>query len=122
MIGLILFLVSKILKTILSPVSHTWAFFTLTGEQYNNYLKQLAIAEDCYGNQLLAPMLNKIAIKNGGYPFGNIKETISSVLGKNKRENNLLFIGKAIDWVLNIFDKNHSIESIDDTVNNRLNN
>lgn len=119
MIGLVLYLVSKILKSLLSPIAHIWAYLSLTRKEHNEYLKQLAIAEDCYVNRLLAPILNKIAIKKNAYPFGNIKETISSVLGKNKRDNTLLFVGKIIDWILNIFDKNHSIKSIDDRVNNK---
>ena len=46
--------------------------------------------------------------------FGNPDETISSVLGKNKRENTLTKTGKALDWILDKLDPNHSIKSIEE--------
>jgi 8-oxo-dGTP diphosphatase len=42
-----------------------------------------------------------------------VDETISSVLGKNKKANTLSKIGKGLDWILDILDKNHSIKSIE---------
>jgi hypothetical protein len=44
--------------------------------------------------------------------FGNKKETISSVIGKNKLTNTLSPLGKALNAFLNYIDKNHSLNSI----------
>jgi 8-oxo-dGTP diphosphatase len=46
--------------------------------------------------------------------FGNPDETISSAIGRAKLSNKLTFVGKALDFFLNLIDKNHSIKSIED--------
>jgi hypothetical protein len=68
----------------------------------------------------LSPFLNLLLIKPGGYSFGNIDETISSCIGKNKLKGTLTKLGKAIDYMLNCFEKDHSIKSIDETENENL--
>ena len=50
--------------------------------------------------------------------FGNPDETISSVLGKNQRDNTLTLLGKLIVWVLNMVDENHSEKAIEDDEQN----
>ena len=44
--------------------------------------------------------------------FGNIDETISSVLGKNQRFGHLTKFGKVICKILDTIDKNHCEKSI----------
>jgi hypothetical protein len=46
------------------------------------------------------------------YYFGNKKETISSVIGKNSLTNTLSPLGKALNAFLNWIDKDHSFNSI----------
>jgi 8-oxo-dGTP diphosphatase len=46
------------------------------------------------------------------YLFGNKKETISSVIGKNHLTNTLSPLGKALNTFLNFIDKDHSMNSI----------
>jgi hypothetical protein len=46
------------------------------------------------------------------YLFGNKKETISSVIGKNHLTNTLSRLGKALNSFLNFIDKDHSLNSI----------
>jgi hypothetical protein len=46
------------------------------------------------------------------YYFGNKKETISSVIGKNSLTNTLSALGKALNAFLNWIDKDHSFNSI----------
>jgi len=54
-----------------------------------------------------------LLIKNtNSYQFGNKKETISSVIGKNKLTNTLSPLGKALNAFLNYIDKDHSLNSI----------
>jgi hypothetical protein len=42
-----------------------------------------------------------------GHRFGDPNETVSHVLGKNKAQNKLYPIGKALAWLLNKIDENH---------------
>ena len=41
-----------------------------------------------------------------------MEETISSVLGKNQRDNTLSFAGKVLVFILDTIDKNHCKKSI----------
>ena len=59
----------------------------------------------------LLALFNKVLINEKGYRFGDIRETISSVLGKNQRDKTLTKTGKVLVWVL---DKNHCEKSIED--------
>jgi hypothetical protein len=47
-----------------------------------------------------------------GYEFGDVRETISSALGKNQRDGTLSKFGKGICFVLDEIDKNHCKKSI----------
>jgi hypothetical protein len=53
----------------------------------NEYWMSIALATDHFGNVICQHLFNITIIKLGGYKFGNIKETISSVLGKNYVES-----------------------------------
>jgi hypothetical protein len=54
-----------------------------------------------------------LLVKNPNtYYFGNSKETISSVIGKNSLTQTLSFLGIALNAFLNLLDKNHSLNSI----------
>ena len=44
--------------------------------------------------------------------FGNFEETISSVLGKNQRDNTLSRTGRALVWILDLIEKEHCKKSI----------
>jgi len=44
--------------------------------------------------------------------FGDIRETISSVLGKNEEIDNLTKVGKAMCWILNNIQKDHCRKAI----------
>lgn len=80
----------------------------------DSYLYEEAYAIDVFANRSFRTLWNTILKKRGGYSFGKSGETISSALGKNKRDGTLSIAGKLLDWVLNMFDKNHSIKSIND--------
>lgn len=86
--------------------------------QYNH---NLAIAIDQYGNGLCSYLFNHLLVKRTGnvfpYRFGNIDETISSCIGKNKVQGTLTWMGKALDFILSALDPNHSIDAIDNTEN-----
>ena len=72
-----------------------------------------AISIDQLGNVVCKELFNDALITPAGVEFGNPDETISSVLGKNKLKSTLTKTGKALDWLLNKLDPNHSINSIE---------
>ena len=78
------------------------------------YFIEVALALDNAGNVIMQHLLNDtLLIKNTNtYQFGNKKETISSVIGKNHLTNTLSPLGKALNSFLNFIDKDHSLNSI----------
>lgn len=57
-------------------------------------------------------------LEMGGYKFGNPKETISSVIGKNQRDNTLSIAGMILRVMLDKIDKNHCLKSINNDATN----
>ena len=78
------------------------------------YFIEVALALDNAGNVIMQHLLNDILLikNNNTYQFGNKKETISSVIGKNHLTNTLSPLGKALNSFLNFIDKDHSLNSI----------
>jgi 8-oxo-dGTP diphosphatase len=115
--GLLLHLLSKVLKFILGFVLWPYGIVrSLFKKEFNAWQLKLAIAEDQYGNGLGQYMFNDLLItKDSKHKFGNIDETISSVLGKNKKAGTLTRLGKIISWILDRMDPNHVEKSIDET-------
>ncbi len=116
-IGVLLFGISLVLLVLTGPfgflygVVHSLLSRGIKG--LGEYLLQLAISIDQLGNVLMQHLLNLLWKKPGGYPFGNRDETISSALGRNKRDRTLSAFGRAIDALLDRLDPNHSLNSID---------
>ena len=73
---------------------------------------------DVFANVVGLDLFNAIFITNGGYKFGNPKETISSVLGKNQQDKTLSLAGDLLRWILDLIDDNHCLNSINDDVTN----
>ena len=73
---------------------------------------------DLFSNVVGAEFWNAVFITDGGYKFGNPKETISSVLGKNQRDKTLTLLGDLIRWVLDRIEKDHCLNSINDDATN----
>jgi len=80
----------------------------------NIFFVQVALALDVAGNVMMQHLLNDILLvrNHNTYYFGNAKETISSVIGKNSLTNTLSFLGICLNDFLNFLDKNHSLNSI----------
>ena len=108
--GLILYIVAAVLFLPLT-VLNVFCVIVKNGNA-NGYFFQGAIDIDKFGNINLRCLLNTILRKKGGSKFGLEDETISSVLGKNKRDDKLSFIGVAVACILDSIDKNHCIKSI----------
>jgi hypothetical protein len=115
--GLILFIVSKVLVVLFYPIGFTYSvILTICKSGFkalDKYLFNCAIATDQHANTYLAKLFNDIMIKPNGHKFGNPDETISSVLGKNLQKNNLSFLGKCLNFILDQIDSDHSIKSIE---------
>lgn len=112
----ILFIVAIVFSFIMCRIFFVYGLISssIKGER-KKYLKDLAIAKDQYGNAIGKYIFNHCLIKDDGYKFGNPDETISSVIGKNKAAGTLNRSGKLVDGLLNKFEKDHSIKSIDET-------
>ena len=110
MIGVLIFLIAYILYLPLTLLN--WFFVN----NKKGYFKSSAVNLDKFGNREFRALLNKILITNKGYRFGNINETISSVLGKNQITNTLTRCGKALVWILDKIDKNHAYKAISEDI------
>ena len=75
------------------------------------YIWNILISVDQFVNVLGAPIFNRLF--SGNHKFGNPDETLSSVMGKNIR-NNDCYLCHFICGFLNIFDKGHCKKSIED--------
>lgn len=133
--GFVLMLVAIVLSCVLMPFGLIYAFCFYVGKmQPIAYIKKLgdycfaiAVSIDQLGNTVMSELFNAVLIKNSiqertgilesihvsAHKFGNPDETISSVIGKNKKNGTLTISGKALDYILNIFEKDHSIKSIE---------
>ena len=107
---MILFVISYILLLPLTIIN----FFTVDNKK--GYFVSTAINIDKFGNREFRSLFNKVLIQPQGYQFGNDKETISSVLGKNERDMTLKFMGKFMVSLLDKIDKNHCRNSIKEDV------
>jgi hypothetical protein len=104
---MILFIIAYVLYLPLTVVN--WLFV----KNKSGYFKSSAINLDKFGNREFRTLFNKVLINDKGCRFGNIEETISSVLGKNQLTGTLTGLGKALVWILDKIDNNHAIKSID---------
>lgn len=108
--GLLLFIIATILWIIITPIN--WVIVACKYGLSNRYFEQTAIDIDKFGNRNFRTFLNATMITQNGYPFGDVRETISSALGKNQYRKTLTTFGKIICWVLDTLDKNHCAKSI----------
>ena len=88
--GILLFIIAYILFLPLT-------IFNSLNVRSKGYFKETAINLDRFGNREFRFSLNKyLIIKDSANLFGDIRETISSVLGKNQRGQTLTKLGKCI--------------------------
>lgn len=114
--GFLLFILSVILFLPLTVINIVLVLIKYTRNKsflkvVNGYFLQTAIDIDRFGNHNLRTLLN-LSLQKRGYKFGNFEETISSALGKNKRDATLTRTGKIVCNVLDFLDENHCLKSI----------
>jgi len=104
--GVILFIIAYILFLPLT-------IFNALNVRSKGYFLETAINLDRFGNREFRFSLNKYLIhKDSANRFGDVRETISSVLGKNQRGQTLTKLGNVICNILDFLDKNHCQKSI----------
>lgn len=114
----LLFLIALILLVTTTPIGFVYTLvrhiLVARVKSLSNYFVEVAIALDIAGNVMMQHVLNDgLLIKNADtYYFGNKKETISSVIGKNSITGTLNGAGKTLNAFLNLIDKNHAYNSI----------
>lgn len=103
------------MSTILFPLGWLYSLFTfkLSIRKLSGYFKAIAISIDQLGNVVMANLMNDTLIKDDGHKFGDPDETISMVLGLNKKEKSLTNIGINIADILNKIEKNHVEKAIE---------
>ena len=121
--GLFLYILSRLIGFIFITVALVYSivksvyrrkFFVEGLSDINNKLISMAVAFDMYGNVVGNEILNDMLVKDKTiHPFGKKGETISQGLGWNKYYENLTKTGKLLDKILDLFDRNHSLKSIE---------
>lgn len=112
-LAFVLFPFGLLITFVINLYKRKWKF---SFKRLDAQLLSIATSIDASGNVVCKDLFNLCLIKKGSYQFGNRKETISSVLGKNKRDNTLTRLGKLIALILDTIDKNHCAKSIDSLI------
>ncbi len=122
--SIVLFITAVLLLALLLPFAVVCSFvmlFVNDSRKRNSGIRSLfyalALAVDVAGNVICADLFNLCLIRHGGYGFGRVGETVSSVLGKNLIKNKLTGVGKRLVLLLDFFDKNHCLKWVDDRFN-----
>jgi hypothetical protein len=114
----LLFCIAIILLIFTTPIGFLYALLRqlifCKLKTFSIYFLEMALSIDNTGNVIMQFLLNDLLLKkrSATYCFGNKKETISSVIGKNSLTNTLSPLGKALNAFLNWIDKDHSFNSI----------
>jgi 8-oxo-dGTP diphosphatase len=121
--GHVLLIIAIFLLYLLVPVTYLYMVIrTLVSRKPKKFLKlwagKTARSLDVLFNVIGADMLTDILIKEGGYKFGNKKETISSVIGKNDRMGTLTRAGRFLRWLLDKIEEEHCKNAINDELTN----
>ena len=122
MIELIILIIAITLLYLLLPIVAAFMvlkyIFTGNKRMISIWFYRTAREIDIFANIVGAEFWNAIFIIGGGYKFGNPKETMSSVLGKNQRDKTLSIAGNLLRWVLDRLDNDHCLTSINNEVSN----
>ena len=118
LMSFLLFCIAIVLLIFTTPIGFLYAvlrqLFFGKLKSLSVYFLEVAISIDNTGNVMMQHLLNDFLLikQKDTYYFGNKKETISSVIGKNSLTNTLSPLGKALNTILNWIDKDHSFNSI----------
>lgn len=126
--SLVLFWVAGALSVVLLPLGILWTVGEILVRIFSSSQKKSALAKsiwfltatlyslalglDQIGNAVCRDMFNRLLIKENGYKFGKVQETISSVLGKNQMLDTLSLWGWILVSILELFEGDHCLKSI----------
>jgi len=116
--SILLFLIALLLLTTTAPIGFIYTIIRQLivnkAKTLSLYFTEIALVLDEAGNVIMQHILNDFLLikKRDTYYFGNKKETISSVIGKNYMTETLSPLGLALNSFLNFIDKGHSLNSI----------
>ena len=119
MVNFILVILAKLLYLAIEPINFIYVILIkkkFTWKRLNGYFREEAVEIDRFGNSQYRSLFNTWFVADGGYKHGNINETISSVLGKNQRDETLTKFGMLITKILYRMDENHCKKSINENV------
>ena len=114
----LLFLIALFLLVTTAPIGFVYTLIRQLifdkVKTLNLFFIELALVLDEAGNVVMQHLLNDTLLlkKKDTYYFGNKKETISSVIGKNELTGTLSALGKVLNAFLNFVDQGHSLNSI----------
>lgn len=113
-INITLALVARILYLIVHPINFIIVMYKgFTLDRVKGYFIGDATAIDRFGNYNFRTLWNTLLITGEStHHFGDFRETISSVLGKNMVMGTLSTVGFVLAWILDLIDKDHCIKSI----------
>jgi hypothetical protein len=109
LIAIILYIPLTVINAFLVLFKYGWNFKTI-----NDFFYETAVDIDRFANRNFRTLWNETLRKENGYKFGDERETVSSALGKNKRDETLTKTGKSLCTILDFLDKNHCLKSIKD--------
>jgi len=109
-----LIIIALFLLAVFSVPAFLFELTTLSYKKLNNWFLSIAISIDQFANVFCRHLLNRTLVKGGEHLFGNVDETISGVLGKNKRNRTLTKAGQFLSNLLDRIDKDHVIKSIEE--------
>lgn len=110
--GYLLFLLATVLMWSLLPIAVVYNLFR-SAFHGGDRMQQVAILIDQAGNVIFGSLFNDIFITKDGYKFGDRRETVSRVLGINKRHKTLSKAGQLLADILNWIDENHVEKAAD---------
>lgn len=107
--GIILFLVAKILQWLLSPLFFIYAVIRLRNfKKISTYFIDVAFGIDQLGNIMGGPIMNDVLLKKDPIKlYGNPDETISHVTGVNYVSQKMTWCGKLVARILNNVEAQH---------------
>lgn len=112
-VAIILLLTLGSFGTIYTIISSICNFKNLSVLKYwSDIVYTINVGIDKIGNVLLGDFMNKFAVHEPVYKFGNINDTISKALAKNL--NNLTSLGKFIVSILELIDPGHMEKSLEE--------
>lgn len=112
--GILLYFIALILFVPLTIINFFVVLFNygLKWKIANQFFYETAVDIDRFANRNFRTLWNTTLRVKSGYRFGDDRETISSALGKNKRDKTLSKTGRVLCEVLDFLHENHCLRSI----------